>query len=119
MAQMLAGQLWLLPQTNTEQLMSSVICITFGQPLIRSDLLMNVAEIYPDFRNNVHAICLSSDNFPLLIEMLDPLVSANKVHGVSIIVDKDHQAANNNNSVVWVMIVTSCHVCTTMDRMYL
>lgn len=76
---MLAGQLWLLPQTNTEQLMSSVICITFGQPLIHSNLLRNVVEIYPDFRNNVHAICSSNDNFPLLIETLDPLISANKV----------------------------------------
>ena len=81
LAQMLAGKLWLLPQTNTEQLMSSVICITFGQPLIHSDLLMNVVEIYPDFRNNVHAICSSNDTFPLLIETLDPLISANKVYG--------------------------------------
>ena len=81
MAQMLVGQLWLLPQINTEQLMSSVICITFGQPLIQSDLLKNVVEIYPDFRNNVHAICSSNDNFPLLVETLDSLIPSNKVYG--------------------------------------
>ena len=77
---MLAAQLWLLPQTSTSQLMSNVICITFGQPLIQSDLLTHVAESFPDFKNNVHAICLEDDSFPSIMEKLDSLTSTNEVH---------------------------------------
>ena len=80
LAQMLAAQLWLLPLTNTEMLKSNVICITFGQPLIQSEQLSHVAEIFPDFKNNVHAIGLENDGFPSVVEKLDSLNSTNKVH---------------------------------------
>ena len=71
LAQMVAAQLWLLPHTRTDQLMSNVICITFGQPLIQSLLLTHVAESYPDFKNSVHAIGLKDDNFPSIVEKID------------------------------------------------
>ena len=68
---MVAAQLWLLPHTRTDQLMSNVICITFGQPLIQSLLLTHVAESYPDFKNSVHAIGLKDDNFLSIVEKID------------------------------------------------
>ena len=70
---MLAARLWLLPQTDTDHLMSSVVCITFGQPVIQSEHLSHVAAIFPDFRNNVHTIGLVDDSFPSVIERLDLL----------------------------------------------
>ena len=79
LAQMLAAHLWLLPHTHTDQLMSNVICITFGQPLIQSDLLTHVAEFFPDFRKNVHAIGLEDDGFPYIMENLDHLIFAKEV----------------------------------------
>ena len=79
LAQMVAAQLWLLPHTRTDQLMSNVICITFGQPLIQSLLLTHVAESYPDFKNSVHAIGLKDDNFPSIVERVDSLTIAKKV----------------------------------------
>ena len=75
LAQMLAAHLWLLPLTNTDKLTSNLICITFGQPLIRSDLLTHVAEIFPDFKKNVHAIGSDNDSFPAIIEKVDCLTS--------------------------------------------
>ena len=76
---MLAAQLWQLPQTKTEKLLSNVICITFGQPLIQSDLLTQVVEIDPDFRNSIHAVGSENDRFPFNIEKLDSLTSTKKV----------------------------------------
>ena len=77
---MLAARLWLLPQTtDMDHLMSSVVCITFGQPLIQSEMLSQVAEIFPDFRNNVHAIELIDDNFMSILERLDSLASTTEV----------------------------------------
>ncbi len=77
---MVAAQLWLLPHTRTDQLMSNVVCITFGQPLVRSLLLTHVAESYPDFRNNVHAIGLKDDNFPTILEKVDSLTLSKEVY---------------------------------------
>ncbi len=79
LAQMLAARLWLLPQTNTDHLMSSVVCITFGQPLIQSEQLSHAADIFPDFRNNVYAIGLADDSFLSIIERVDSLASITKV----------------------------------------
>ena len=79
LAQMVAAQLWLLPHTNIDQLMSNVICITFGQPLVQSLLLTHVAESYPDFRNNVHAIGLKDDKFPSIVEKVDSLTLQKEV----------------------------------------
>ena len=76
---MLAAQLWLLPHTLTDQLMSNVICITFGQPLIQSDLLTHAAESFPKFKHNVHAIGLEDDGFPSILEKLDSLTFAKEV----------------------------------------
>ena len=76
---MVAAQLWLLPHTQTEQLRSNVICITFGQPLVQSLLLTHVAESYPDFRNNVHAIGLQDDKFPSIVEKVDSLTLEKEV----------------------------------------
>lgn len=89
---MLAAQLWLLPQARTEELVAKVICITFGQPLIQSDLLKHVIEIYPEFGNNVHAICSDDDRFPFSVEILDSLTSLKKVmvavnHSVPMIIN--------------------------------
>ena len=80
LAQMLAAQLWLLPQTHTDQLMSNVICITFGQPLIQSDLLTHVAESFPDFKDNVHAIGSEVDGLPYIMEKLDHLIFTKEVY---------------------------------------
>ena len=79
MAQMVAAQLWLLPHTRTDQLMSNVICITFGQPLIQSLLLTHVAESYPDFKNSIHAIGLKNDNLPTIMEKIDALTVTKEV----------------------------------------
>ena len=91
LAQMLAARLWLLPlyenslpnamesfiyfntATFTDKLTSNLICITFGQPLIQSDLLTHVAEIFPDFKNNVHAIGSDHDSFSTIVEKVDCL----------------------------------------------
>ena len=80
LAQMVAAQLWLLPHTRTDQLMSNVICITFGQPLIQSELLTHVAESFPDFKNSVHAISLKDDNLPSVMETIDSLTMTKEVH---------------------------------------
>jgi hypothetical protein len=80
LAQMLTARLWLLPQTtDMDHLMSSVVCITFGQPMVQSEMLSHVAEIFPDFRNNVHAIELVDDNSPSILERLDSLASTTEV----------------------------------------
>jgi hypothetical protein len=42
-------------------------------------MLSHVAEIFPDFRNNVHSIELIDDNFPSVLERLDSLASATEV----------------------------------------
>ena len=76
---MLAAQLWFQPQTHTDQLTSSVICITFGQPLIQSDLLHHVDEIYPGFRETVHAVGLAKDDLLSAIEKLDTLITSKEV----------------------------------------
>ena len=76
---MVAAHLWLLPHTRTDQLMSNVICITFGQPLIQSSLLTDVAESYPDFRDNIHAIGLKDDSFPSILEKIDSLIITKEV----------------------------------------
>ena len=76
---MVAAQLWLLPHTRTDQLMSNVICISFGQPLVQSLLLTHVAESYPDFRNNVYAIGLKDDYFPFIMEKIDSLTITKEV----------------------------------------
>ena len=83
LAQMVAAQLWLLPHTRTDQLMSNVICITFGQPLIQSLLLTHVAESYPDFKNSIHAIGLKNDNLPTIMEKIDSLTVTKEV-GIEI-----------------------------------
>ena len=72
---MLAAHLWLLPLTNMDKLTSNLICITFGQPLIQSDLLTHVAEIFPDFKKNVHEIGSDHDSFPTIVEKVDCLTS--------------------------------------------
>ena len=77
LAQMLAAQLWLLPHTHTDQLTSNVICITFGQPLIQSDLLTHVAD--PEFCKSVHAVDLEDDDISSVIEKLDTLISRKEV----------------------------------------
>ena len=79
LAQLLTAKLWQLPQTKTEKLLSNVICITFGQPLILTDLLTQVVEIDPDFRNSIHAVCSESDSFPFNMEKLEFLASTKKV----------------------------------------
>ena len=79
---MLAAHLWLLPHTHTDQLTSSVICITFGQPLIQSDLLRHVDEFYPGFRQTVHAVGLAEDNLLSAIEKLDVLITNKEVFTV-------------------------------------
>ena len=76
---MLTAQLWLQPLTNTEMLKSNVICITFGQPLIQSEQLSHVAEIFPDYKNSIHAIYHKDDSFPAIAEKLDSLNSTNEV----------------------------------------
>ena len=80
LAQMLAAHLWLLPQTDADHLMSRVVCITFGQPMIQSEQLSHVAAIFPDFGNNVHTIGLVDDSFPCVIERLDFLAPTTKVY---------------------------------------
>ena len=72
---MLAAHLWLLPLTNTDKLTSNLICITFGQPLIQSDLLTHVSEIFPDFRKNVYVIGSDRDSFPAITEKVDCLTT--------------------------------------------
>ena len=89
MAQLLAARLWLLPLTDLDQLMSSLVCITFGQPLIQSEQLSNVAHIFPYFRNSVHAIGLDNDKFPSIIERLDSLTSTTQVYRV-LVASFDH-----------------------------
>lgn len=79
LAQMLAAQLWLLPHIHTDQLMSNVICITFGQPLIQSDLLTNVVDFFPEFENNIHVIGSEDDGFPYIMEKLDQLTFKKEV----------------------------------------
>ena len=76
---MLAAQLWLLPHTRTDQLTSNVICITFGQPLIQSELLTHAAESFPKFKENIHAIGLEDDGLPSILEKLDHLTFSKEV----------------------------------------
>ena len=95
---MVAAQLWLLPHTRTDQLMSNVICITFGQPLIQSLLLTHVAESYPDFKNSVHAIGLKDDNFPSIVEKIDSQTITKRV---SIIIFRSLITAAFNNMIVF------------------
>ena len=79
LAQMLAAKLWQLPQVSIAQLKSNVLCITFGQPLLKSNLITKAAELFPVYKNTVHAICSENDNFPSIIEKLDSLTSNNEV----------------------------------------
>lgn len=86
LAQMLAARLWLLPQTtDVDHLMSSVVCITFGQPLIQSETLSHVTEIFPDFRNTVHVIGLVDDKFPSVLERLDSLAMTTEVRELNLV----------------------------------
>ena len=77
---MLTAQLWLQPLTDPETLKSKVICIAFAQPLVQSEQLSHVAGIFPDFKDNVHAICQENDHFPSIVENLDSLDLANEVY---------------------------------------
>ena len=79
LAQMLVARLWLLPLIDVDQLTSNVVCITFGQPLIQSEHLSLVADIFPSFSNSVHAIGLVEDGFSSIIERLDSLTFKTKV----------------------------------------
>lgn len=79
LAQMLTAQLWLQPLIDTEVLKSNVICITFGQPLVQSEQLSHATDIFPDFKDSIHAICLEDDSFPSIAEKLDSLNSIDKV----------------------------------------
>lgn len=76
---MLAARLWQLPQISTAQLKSSIFCITFGQPLIKSTLITQAADLFPDYKNTVHAISSENDTLPSIIEKLDTLTSKNEV----------------------------------------
>ena len=76
---MLAAQLWQLPQLHSDQLISNLLCITFGEPLIQSELLTNVAEVFPDFKSNVHAVFKDHDHIPFLMEKLDSFLCSHEV----------------------------------------
>lgn len=81
---MLAAQLWQLPQLNSDQLMSNLLCITFGEPLIQSELIIKVAEVFPDFKGNVHAIYKNQDNIPFLMEQLDSISCSHEVKMLAV-----------------------------------
>ena len=76
---MLSAQLWQLPQLHSDQLMSNLLCITFGVPDIQSQLLTRVAEVFPDFKSNIHTLRMDNDSIPFILEKLDSIVCFKEV----------------------------------------
>ena len=79
MAHMLTAQLWQLPQISSDQLISNLICITFAEPFVHSVLLERVAESFPDFPKNVHALRMEKDSIPFILGKLDAIVCSKAV----------------------------------------
>ena len=76
---MLAAQLWQLPNIYSDHLIPNLICITFGQPFIQSELISEVAESFPDFPKNVHAVRMEKDSIPFIIGKLDAVAVSQPV----------------------------------------
>ncbi|MCG8622688.1 MAG: hypothetical protein MJE68_11930, partial [Proteobacteria bacterium] len=79
LAHMLTAQLWQLPQISSNQLISNLICITFAEPFVHSVLLERVAESFPDFPKNVHALRMEKDSIPFILGKLDAIVCSEAV----------------------------------------
>lgn len=76
---MLAAKLWKLPWIYSNQLISNLICITFAQPFIQSELINSVAETFPDFLQNVHALRIQNDSIPFVLGKLEAITCSDRV----------------------------------------
>lgn len=76
---MLAARLWQLPQLSVKQLISNVICVTFAQPFIQSDLISVVSESLPDFAKGIHALRIEKDSIPFILGQLDVIACSDTV----------------------------------------
>ncbi len=63
--------LWKLPLLSMEVLKKSVICITFGQPLISLPHVKDVVQGTPEFEGIVHSIFIKEDSVPRVLSFLD------------------------------------------------
>ena len=62
-----AARLWKESCTRIETLERSVMCITFGQPLIDIPYVQDTIKNCPTFENNIHSIYDKEDVFPKLL----------------------------------------------------
>jgi hypothetical protein len=62
---------WDTPYISAELLKENLTCITFGQPLVRVDIVEKVAKRRPEMVSTIHAIFTEVDHLPSLMGLLD------------------------------------------------
>ena len=62
-----AANIWNKSYINTDALEKSVVCITFGQPLLSIPLVQEVVKKFPRFEATIHSIFDKEDIIPRLL----------------------------------------------------
>lgn len=58
------ANLWQESQISAEVLRKQAMCITFGQPFMKIQLVDEVLGICPELRKSIHSVFLKDDLFP-------------------------------------------------------
>ena len=66
-----AAKLCREPDLTAEQLQHSLVCITFGQPMISINVIQETAQQMPVFCAIVHCVLMSGDMLPFIMKFLD------------------------------------------------
>ena len=62
-----AANLWKTSHISATTLEQSVVCITFGQPLIKMKFFQEVAKDYPQLEKTIHSIFWKEDMIPQIL----------------------------------------------------
>ena len=65
------ARVWDTPYISAELLKENLTCITFGQPLVRVDVIQKVVRRRPEMVSTIHAIFTEVDHLPSLMGLLD------------------------------------------------
>ena len=71
LASTVLARVWDTPYISAELLKENLTCITFGQPLVRVDVIQKVARRRPEMVSTIHAIFTEVDHLPSLMGLLD------------------------------------------------
>lgn len=107
------ANLWQESQISAEDLQKQAMCITFGQPFMKIQLVDEVLRICPEFKKSIHSVFLKDDLFPQIMGYVS--LSATSQHREQTASRNASQAPDGTKQVCLLLLLHITHQTRDYD----